>query len=93
MDLSPLRYSGPGGSAGGIAADAIYTETPVGDIDGVNTTYTTAHAINVIFSIMINHQPLHEGTDFNFTPGASSFEMTSAIDASLAGFPFTIKYA
>lgn len=68
----------------------VYTETPTGAIDGVNTTYTTVHTINSIFSFAINGQYLHPTADY--TTSGSTITMTSPLPAGLSGKPFTIVY-
>ncbi len=67
-----------------------YTETPTGNIDGVNVTYTTAHTITTVLMFAINGQFLHPTTDYTFT--GTTITMTSALDVSLSGLPFTIVY-
>lgn len=75
----------------GEAGSTVYTETPSGLVNGSNTTYTTANTINTIYNIAINGMFLHINTDYTFT--GSTITMTSALDASLSGRPFTITYA
>lgn len=72
-------------------AGTFYTETPDGLINGSNTTYTVAHDITTVFNLAINGQYLHPTTDYTFT--GTTITMTSALDASLSGFPFTITYS
>lgn len=72
-----------GGSA------TIYTETPTGNIDGSNKTYTTAHTTTTIIGIWINGEYIHTG---EYTTNASGFTMVTALDASLNGKGFSISY-
>lgn len=77
-------------AASGITADAVKTETPTGDINGVNTTYTTTATINAIFSFSINGQFLHPTTDY--TVAGSTITMTAPLPSELSGKPFTLIY-
>lgn len=76
--------------AGG-AGSTIYTETPSGTIDGVNTTYTTANTITTVYNLAINGQFLHPTTDY--TVAGTTITMVTALPANLSGLPFTITYA
>jgi hypothetical protein len=76
------------GGGGGIGT--IYTETPTGNIDGINTTYTTAHTITSILSFAINGQFIHPA---DYSVAGSTITFSVALDASLSGLPFTIIYA
>lgn len=83
-------------TGGGSGSVTVYTETPVGLINGSNTTYSTIHAITSIFSFAINGQFLHPqdiaaGTgDYTFTGSAITF--LSALPSSLSGTAFTVTY-
>lgn len=68
----------------------IYTETPTGLIDGANKTYTTAHSIASVFSFAINGQFIHPS---DYSKSANTITFGTALDASLAGLPFTVIYA
>lgn len=75
----------------------VYTETPSGDVDGVNTTYTTLNTINSILSFAINGQYIHPFTSnpeagANYTFTGSSITFTTPLAADLSGLPFTIVY-
>ena len=79
------------------ASITLYTETPSGVIDGVNTTYTTAHTINSICSFAINGQYIHPflsnpESGANYTYSGSTITFTSPLDSSFSGLPFTIVY-
>lgn len=76
--------------AGG-AGSTVYTETPTGLVNGVNTTYTTANTINTVYNLAIGPQFLHPTTDYTVT--GSTITMVAALDASLSSLPFTITYA
>jgi hypothetical protein len=75
----------PGG-----ATPTIYTETPTGAINGVNLSYTTAHAIASIFSFAINGQFIHPA---DYVVAGSTITFGTPLDSSLSGLPFTIIYA
>lgn len=74
----------------GGATPTVYTETPTGSIDGVNDTYTTAHTIQAVYSFAINGQFIHP-SDYSYT--GSSITLTTPLDASLSGAPFTLIYS
>lgn len=77
--------------AGGAGA-TVYSETPTGLIDGLNTVYTTAHDITTVYNLAINGQFLHPTTDYTVTDTAE-ITLTTALDSTLSGLPFTITYA
>lgn len=66
------------------------TETPSGAINGINTVYTVSQPIHFIFSFSINGQAIE---DSQYTVAGNTITFTSAIDASLSGTNFRIKYA
>lgn len=81
-------------SAGG--GITVYTETPVGLINGANTSYTVLHSITSIFSFAINGQYLHPqdiaaGTG-DYTFSGTTITFLSALPAGLSGTAFTIVY-
>lgn len=78
-------------SGGGLT---MYTQTPIGVIDGVNKTYTVTNSINGIFSFGLNGQFLHpfNGTNGDYTYTGSTITFNTALDASYAGLPFTLNY-
>lgn len=88
-DLGGGKVSAQPPSGGG-GIGTIYTETPTGAIDGVNKTYTTAHAITSVLSFAINGQFIHPA-DYSIV--GSTITFGTALDASLTGLPFTIIYA
>jgi hypothetical protein len=75
----------PGASLG-----TIYTETPTGTVDGVNTTYTTAHTITTILSFAINGQFIHPS---DYSIAGSTITFGTALPVELSALPFTIIYA
>ena len=82
------RLGGSGG--GGIASGDIYQETPTGDIDSANLTYTVLHPITKVLNFAINGQFLHLTTDYTFSSKTITF--VTALDSSLSGKPFQITY-
>lgn len=72
---------------------SIYTETPQGAVDGVNTAYTTVHQIHTIFDFSINGEYLNslQYTITN-TPAGGQIVFTVPLPASLVGLPFEIVY-
>ena len=83
-------------SASSSATTTVYTETPSGLINSSNTTYTTVHTINNIFSMAINGQYLHPqdigaGTG-DYTVSGSTITFLTALPSSLAGTSFTVVY-
>ena len=83
-------------SASSSATTTVYTETPSGLINGSNTTYTTVHTINNIFSMAINGTYLHPqdvgaGTG-DYTVSGSTITFLTALPSSLAGTSFTVVY-
>ena len=83
-------------SASSSAITTVYTETPSGLINSSNTTYTTVHTINNIFSMAINGQYLHPqdigaGTG-DYTVSGSTITFLTALPSSLAGTSFTVVY-
>ncbi len=75
----------------GASGTTVYAETPSGLIDGANKTYTTAHTITNVYNFAINGQFLHPVTDYSVS--GTTITMVTALDASLAGLPFTITYS
>jgi hypothetical protein len=75
----------PGASLG-----TIYTETPTGAVDGVNTVYTTTHTITTILSFAINGQFIHPS---DYSVAGSTITFGTALPPELSGLPFTIIYA
>jgi hypothetical protein len=65
------------------------SETPSGDIDGVNTTYKTTQDIHAILSFAINGQVI---MDTEYTVSGKTITMLSPIPADLASTAFRIVY-
>jgi len=83
---------GGGTSAIGVQAALgriIYTETPAGDIDSVNVTYTVNNDIHAIFSLGINGQMIHSG---EYTYAGRTLTFTTALPSDLSGTTFEITY-
>jgi hypothetical protein len=67
-----------------------HTETPQGDIDGVNAVFTTNHPITSVFSFAINGQFLHPE---EYTIDENEITFNNPLPADLSGTNFTIIYA
>lgn len=68
----------------------LYTETPSGLIDGSNTTYTTAHTINMVFDFSINGEYIHPS---EYTAIGNNITFITPLPAQLSGTVFTIIYS
>jgi hypothetical protein len=88
IDFSDMRWHGGGGD---ISNSGIYTQAPVGAIDGVNQTYTVSNTIHSVFSMAINGMYLSLNADY--TVSGTTITMVTALDASLSGTTFSITYA
>lgn len=66
------------------------TEQPVGDIDGINTTYTVSQPIFAILSLSINGETIAQLP--NYTINGNSFTFSSALPAAYSGKDWEIKY-
>ena len=86
------------GKAGGGVTDlgvkaslsrSVRTETPSGDIDGANTTYTVTSNINAVMSFAINGMVIHSD---EYTTTGKTIEFTTALPAALSGTSFEIIY-
>jgi len=85
------RFSG-GTSAMGVASAMGFagrTETPSGAINSSNVTYTVTKPINFIFSFMINGQSIPSA---DYSVSGRTITMDTALDSSLSGTEFEIKY-
>jgi len=67
----------------------VQTETPSGDIDGANLTYTVLNSINAVLSFGINGEVIH---DDEYTFANRTITFTTALPASLTGLAFRIVY-
>ncbi len=86
LDMNDQRWHGSG-TAGTVTTT--YSQTPVGLIDGINTTYTTSHSITTVINLAINGQYIHPS---EYTVSGAGFTMLVPLDASLSGLGFTIVY-
>lgn len=73
-------------TSGGAAT--IYTQTPVGAIDGVNKAYTTTNSITTVIGLWYNGQFIHPA---EYTPSGAGFTMGTALPV-ISGAAFTISY-
>lgn len=92
IKTQPRGRFGGGTSAIGVASalgTAVRKETPSGDIDGVNVTYTVPKPINAVLSFAINGQAI---TDNEYAVSGNTITFTTPIPASLAGTSFRIVY-
>ena len=89
----PVGRLGSGGtSAPGVATALGFigkTETPTGDIDGVNTVYTVLKPINFIFSYMLNGEAVGSG---NYTIAGNTITWATAPPAAYSGKDHEIRY-
>ena len=67
----------------------VTSETPTGDVDGVNTAYTLTQPPQAILSFYINGQFIHPA---EYTLAGGTITFTTALPASLSGTGFTITY-
>lgn len=67
----------------------IYTQTPVGAIDGVNLSYTVSNTINSVILMAINGEFIHPA---DYSTAGAGFTMNTALPAVYSGKPFTIVY-
>ena len=92
------RPVGRGGGGGGTSAIAVrqafkyiaHTEAPVGDIDGVNLTYTVKNDIFWIAGFTLNGEQVAELP--NFTYAGKTITFATAIPAIYSGKDFECKY-
>jgi hypothetical protein len=75
---------------GGAGAVSVFAETPNGVVDGVNVTYTLSRVPKSVLSLSVNGMVAHQVSDWNIA--GQTITMTSPIDISLAGKPFTAVY-
>ena len=70
------------------ASATIYTQTPVGLIDGANKIYTTTNSITTVIGMWFNGQFVHPA---EYTVAGAGFTMGMALPA-IGGAAFTISY-
>lgn len=87
LDMSDMRWHGGGGD---LSMSGIYTQTPVGAINGINTTYTVSHTIHNVLGFAINGMYLFLNSDYTFS--GSTITFVTPLDASLSGTGFQITY-
>jgi hypothetical protein len=91
-EFGKTRFVGGGTSDIGVQASLarlIKTETPVGNIDGVNKTYTVNLPINAVLSFGINGMVIH---DSEYTISGNIITFITEIPAGLSGTNFRITY-
>lgn len=66
------------------------TEAPVGDIDGVNTSYTVSQPIFAVLAISLNGETIAQLP--NYTISAKTITFSSALPSVYSGKDFEIKY-
>ena len=92
--LGKIRSRGGGGvSAIGVRQAfkmIAHTETPAGDIDGDNVTYTVKKNIFWIAGFMLNGEQIGEAP--NFTYAGRTITFSTALPAAYSGRDFEIKY-
>jgi hypothetical protein len=86
----PTGPPGPPGTGGvGGAATQVWSETPTGTIDGVNTSFTTAHAYSTgLLAVFLNGLRMRRSADYNET-SSTSFQF---INAPLSGDSLSVDY-
>lgn len=71
------------------ASTTVYTETPSGAINSVNTSYTVLHTITTVIGLWINGQYIHTS---EYSASGTTITMVSALPTELSGTGFTISY-
>lgn len=72
------------------SAGTVYTETPSGAVNSINTSYTVLHTITTVIGFWINGQFLHPTSDYTFS--GTTITMVSALPTELSATGFTISY-
>lgn len=96
-DIEELKKR-PMGTGGGVSDMRIrqafkyilHTEAPVGDIDGVNTSYTVANVPFAVIGLVLNGEHIAELP--NYTVAGRTITFASPIPAAYSGKDFEIKY-
>ena len=86
------RFGSGGTSSMGVAAamsNIVKKETPTGDIDGVNLSYTVTKPINAVLSFAINGMVI---MDSEYTIAGRTITFTTAIPSAYSGQTFRIVY-
>lgn len=68
----------------------LHTEAPVGDIDGVNLTYTVKNDIFAVVAFSLNGEVIAEIP--NYTVAGKTITFSSALPAAYSGKDFEIRY-
>ena len=89
----------PTGTGGGGVSNAriqqafkyiLKTEAPVGDINGVNTSYTVSQPIFAVLAISLNGETIAQLP--NYTISGKTITFSSALPSVYSGKDFEIKY-
>ena len=80
------RVFGGGGSGG---SATIYSQTPVGDIDGVNKVYTVSNSVTTVINFSINGMQIHPA---EYSVVGSTITFVTALPVELSGAGFTVVY-
>ena len=90
-ELPTRRLGGTGGDANvAFSLSRLGTsETPVGDINGSNTTYTISRVPKLILSFFINGMFIHPA---EYTQSGTTITFSTALPSSLSGKGFTITF-
>lgn len=75
--------------ATGGSSTTVYSQTPVGAIDGVNKVYTVTNAITTVITFTINGQFIHPA---EYSVVTTTITLVTALPASLSGTGFTVVY-
>lgn len=68
----------------------LHTEEPVGDIDGINLTYSVSQPIFAILSLSINGETIAQLP--NYTIAGNTFTFSSALPSAYNGKDFEVKF-
>ena len=89
ITLTPKNDGGYTVSAAGLSA-VVYSESPVGVINGSNTIFTVTNTISVVIGFWLNGQYIHPSL---YGTSGTTITFNTAPPAGLSGKPFTIVYA
>lgn len=87
--LSGQPFNAIYATSGGVITGTVYSETPTGLINGVNTSYIVLHTITTVIGMELNGQYIDPS---QYTVSGAGFTMGTAIPAAFSGLPFTIIY-
>ena len=74
---------------GGMGQGDIYVETPVGEINSVNKTFTVSHDITLVVGFAIGGEAIHPD---EYTTSGKIITFVTALHGDLSGKSFTIVY-